>query len=447
MTRAVPTNASIYAIAWPLGMNAILQQAIILIDTIIIGGLGESALAAAGIATAVAGLILGILFALSNGTQILVAQSYGANSSIAMKSGFWSGLIVAAVVATFGILFIFVFHDAIVNRLTDDEQIADMASTYLLIFTAAIAGIAICQNISVFLYATDTPKIPFYSKVLELPFNAVVSYALVYGLWGLPTLGVAGAAIGSVLAVLLRLVFLVSFLLREKLAYLLSTGWLNGSVRESLAQHLRNAMPIAGTFISMNFAFTICMMAYSQLAIHEFAAFTILLIWMRTSAMLASSWCQATGIMVGRVLGQSRVELVDQLVRNAWQVALGLSLVIALIYCCTPLLFSIIYPKLEPQTLEVIKSILPLLIILPLVRTSNTLCGNVLRAAGQAHYAFKIHVSVQWLFMVPATLILILLTDASVFWIFSIIFFEEIIKAVPFHIRVASGQWKQRILL
>ena len=51
---------AVYALAWPIGMNAILQQAILLIDTILVGGLGEEALAAMGIATSIAGLILGV---------------------------------------------------------------------------------------------------------------------------------------------------------------------------------------------------------------------------------------------------------------------------------------------------------------------------------------------------------------------------------------------------
>lgn len=442
-----PTNATIYAIAWPIGMNAILQQAIMVIDTIIVGGLGETALAATGIATAVAGLILGVLFALSNGTQILIAQSFGADNPTALKSGFWSGLIVGLSVAAVGIVLIVLFHNIIIGRLTDDAQVAAMASSYLLISTVVIAGIAICQNISVYLYATDTPKIPFYSKLLELPFNAVISYAFVYGAWGMPALGVPGAAIGSALAVMLRLVFLIGFLYRKKFAYLLSAGWFKNSIRASIEQHLRNALPIAGTFISMNFAFTICLMVYSQLAIHEFAAFTVLIIWIRTSGMLATSWCQAVGIVVGRLLGQNRAELLDAVVKSAWRVALGLGVVIAMIYSLTPILFSLIYPNLEPQTLDVVKTIMPLLIILPLVRSSNTVCGNVLRAAGQANYAFRVHVSAQWLFSVPMTVLLVLFLDVSVFWVFSVLVFEELLKAVPFHLRIASGEWKQRMAL
>jgi len=436
MLKAIPTNATVYSIAWPIGMNALLLQAILFIDTVIVGGLGESALAAMGVASAVGGLILGVLG---------VAQAYGASNSVALKSGFWSGLIVGACVAALGIAFIYLFHEKIIGKLTDDKHVAEMAATYLLISTGVIAGMAICQNISVFLYATDKPKIPFYCNIVELPFNAAVSYALVYGMWGMPQLGIAGAAIGSVLAVMLRMIYLTSFLYRKQFSYLLSADWFENSISHSVIEHLKNALPIAGTFISMNFSFTICMMVYSQLAIHEFAALTILLIWVRTLGQLVTAWCQAIGILVGRLLGQDRAELLDAFVKSAWRLTLIISVFIALIYACTPFLFAYIYPNLESKTLDVVKTLLPILILLPLVRASNTVCGNVLRASGQAGYAFKVHVTAQWLSTVPLTILFVLVLDLPAFWVFALLVFEECLKAVPFHVRIANGRWKQRM--
>lgn len=428
-------------------MNAVLQQAILVIDTLLVGGLGEESLAAMGIATSIAGLILGVLFALSNGTQILVAQAFGAQGSIALKSGFWSGLIVGVSVAAAGVILILVGRDMIISQLTSDDSIASMASSYLLVSTIFIAGIAASQNISVFLYATGNPKIPFYSKLIELPVNALVSYTLIYGVWGMPNWGVTGAAVGSAVAVLLRCVFLFCYLYRQNYAYLLTSGWTNNSFRSAVSTHLRNALPIAGTFISMNFAFTICLMVYSQLKVVEFAAFTILFIWIRTSGMLVTSWSQAVGIWVGRLLGQDRPDLLDPFVRGAWKIALYLSLVITIIYSLTPMLFDVFYPKLNEETRQVFKTILPVLLLLPLVRSSNTVCGNVLRAAGQASYAFKVHVTAQWLFTVPMTILFVLVLKLPVIWIFGIIVFEELLKAIPFHLRIASGEWKQRMAL
>lgn len=423
----------------------LLQQTILMIDTILVGGLGEESVAAMGIATSIAGLLMGVLFALSNGTQIVVAQAYGANQDTALKSGFWSGLIVGSCVATIGIVCILLFRDNIIAQLTSDAAIATMAGDYLLISTIFIAGIAASQNISVFLYATDKPKIPFYSNVMELPVNALLSYSLIYGAWGLPELGVIGAAIGSVVAVILRCIFLFWYLYAKNFDYLLTPGWTKNSVHRAVASHLSNALPIAGTFISMNLAFTVNMMIYSQLEVVEFAAFTILFIWVRFSGLLSTSWCQGLGIWVGRLLGQDRSGLLGPFVFQGWKMCLFISAFIMLVYGLTPFLFNLLYPNLDKQTLDVFQVVLPALLALPLLRGSNTVCGNVLRAAGQAGYAFKVHVTAQWLFTVPMTALLVLVLDVSVLWVFSLVFFEEVLKAIPFHTRILSGTWKKRM--
>lgn len=447
MVTTNPTNATVYSLAWPIAMNALLQQGVLIIDTILVGGLGEEALTAMGIAVSIAGVIMGVLFALANGTQILLAQAFGASSERALKSSFWSGLIIGAIVAAVGVIVIFLLHDTIVSRLAKTEQIAYMASSYLLIFTIVIAGIALCQNISVFFYATGKPKLPFFSKLLELPLNAAVSYMLIYGVAGMPELGVAGAAIGSAAAVLLRALFLVACLFYFKYELLLADGWSQNSIRATVTQHLRNALPIAATFISMNLSFTVCTMAYTQLGIYEFAALSILFIWVRSSGLLATSWAQATGILVGHLLGQNRIDQLDYFVGMAWRVALALGVVIAILYGTTPFLFNVIYPNLQDQTRAVIWSLLPILITLPLVRTSNTICGNVLRAGGQAGYAFKVHVMAQWLFTVPATLLAVFVFELPVVWVFSIVLLEEVLKALPFHLRMYEGSWKRRLVV
>ena len=371
-----------------------------------------------------------------------MAQAFGANNSRALKSGFWSGQVVGICVATAGIALIVFFRDDIISRLTEDAVIANKAGSYLLVTTVLFLGLAASQNISVFLYATDNPKIPFYSNLLELPVNALLSYSLIYGVWGMPELGVVGAAIGSAVAVLLRCVYLTCYLYSKNFSYLISPGWFNGSIKSAVFTHLNNALPIAGTFVSMNFAYTVCMMVYSQLEIIEFAAFTVLFIWLRVSGMLATSWSQSVGIWVGRLIGQESMGVLGRFVFRAWKIAAGISLMIAAIYAVTPALFDILYPSLDEQTIDVIRILVPLLVLLPLVRTSNTICGNVLRASGQATYAFLVHISAQWLFTVPMTVLFVLVLEISAFWVFAIILFEEILKSVPFHLRILSGSWK-----
>ena len=428
-------------------MNAIFQQAILIIDTLLVGGLGEPALVAMGIASSISAFILGIVFALANGAQILIAQAYGASSERAIKSGFWSGLFVGLAVALFGVFVILLLHQPIVGALAKTPAIAALAIDYLLIFTIAIVGVAFCQNISVYFYSTGKPKLPFYSKVVELPVNAVISWILIYGLWGFPALGLRGAAIGSVIAVLLRAAFLVGALVWLKQRCLVTEEWTSGSFLLAVKRHLSNALPIAGTFISMNMSFSVCMMLYSQLTVFEFAAVSVLLIWMRSAGQLYNAWAQSIGIHVGQLLGQERNTLLDVFVKNAWYVALCLGLLVAALNFTMPWLFEIFYPRLQPETIAVVWSLLPLLFLLPIARTSNTVCGNVLRAGGQATYAFKVHVCAQWLFTVPATAVCILWWNASAFWVVALILIEEMLKGLPFHLRTFSGVWKQKLVV
>jgi len=349
---------------------------------------------------------------------------------------------VGAVVASIGILAILIAHNPLVNQFAKTPEVAELASSYLVIFTIVIGALAVCQNISVFFYASGKPKLPFYSKVLELPFNAALSYALIYGHVGFPELGLGGAAIGSAGSVLLRAVFLLGCLFYVKAHYLLAPGWLLGSVRASINHHLQNAMPIAGTYISMNLSMTVCMMIYTQLEVFEFAALTILFLWVRTCGQVVTAWCQATGIIVGQLLGRRQIDILNSFVLGSWYVATVLGFIVAVIYALSPVIFKWVYPNLEDQTISVLSALLPLLILMPLVRSSNTICGNVLRAAGQSAYAFKVHVTAQWLFTVPMTALFVLVFELSIFWIFAIYIFEELIKAIPFHVRMLGGEWK-----
>ena len=91
----LPDTRSVFLLAWPLAVNAIMLNGIVIVDTFLVSTLGEGVLASMGLAAAVIGLLLGTLSALSTATQILVAQGQGANDRVRLKSAFWCGLVMS----------------------------------------------------------------------------------------------------------------------------------------------------------------------------------------------------------------------------------------------------------------------------------------------------------------------------------------------------------------
>ena len=439
-------NKSVFNLAWPIASNAILLQCILIIDTVLVTPLGEESLAAMGLASSIAGIILGVIFAFSNGSQLLIAQAYGADSPVALKSGFWSGQIICWLVAIAGIAFIVFLADSLLGAIAPTEAMAEKSKDYLLIFTGVIVGVSISHNITVLFNGTGNSKLPFYSNLIELPINAGLSYVLIYGHWGFPELGLSGAAWGSVIAVCMRTLFLLGALIITKQVFIISSGWLKGSFSQSLSHHYRQSIHIAITFISMSMTAHICMMLYAKLDVNQFAALVLILPWIRVAGNIVTAWAQATGILVGQILGKNRWELLDDFVKRSWRFSVYISVLVAAIYAGMFFLFEVLYPDLQLETVDALWSLLPLLLFIPFIRTSNTMCGHVLRAGGEAPHVMKIHGYTQWLLTVPLTAVFVFYFDLSVVWIYGVVVLEEMVKSVPFHIRMLSGVWKRSLI-
>ena len=447
MTLTPPGTQQVFTLAWPIAMNAVLLQLILVIDTVLVTPLGEEALAAMGLAASIAGIVLGLLFAFSNAAQLIIAQAFGAKNSLAISKGFRSGRFVNVVIACLGILFIFTSATPLIHAIAETESMAIMSIDYLKIFSVVLVGAALSQNITVYFNATGNSRLPFYANLFELPINVVVSYMLIHGLIGLPALGLIGAAIGSAIAVSCRMLFLLIFYAKQqtKLADYRDVQS-NKLTYTDIKHHLKYATPIAGTFVSAVLANSVCMLIYAKLGINQFAALTLITPWIKVAGHLSTAWAQSTSIIVGQLLGDKRWDVLDGFISKAWRASFIISIIISLAYLSMFFIFERIYPELQSETLNTLWQFMPILVLVPFIRTSNTICGNVMRAGGDAKHIFWIHALTQWLIIVPLSALFVLYLELSAVWVFALILLEELIKGVPFHLRMHGGQWKRSLV-
>ena len=188
------------------------------------------------------------------------------------------------------------------------------------------------------------------------------------------------------------------------------------------------------------------MMIYAKLGVNEFAALVLIAPWIKVAGHLSTAWGQSTGILVGQFLGDKNWSLLDGFISRSWRTSFLVATVISVSYIAIFFLFEIIYPDLEEETSRTLWMFAPILAVMPFIRTSNTICGHVLRAGGDATYVFKVHALTQWLVVVPLSALFVLYWELPVVWVFALTLLEEVIKAVPFHLRMHSGSWKRRLV-
>ena len=239
----IPTTAEIFSLSWPMALRAVMMFSIVIIDLYLVSFLGEEAVAAIGLATVITGLVMGCTFAFANAMQIKVAQAYGTEDPLELKTAFFSGLVINVLLVLSGIILILIFAYPLLAMMAHTPQIADGAAGYLTVFLLVMLAEAISSVLTSHFNCCGRTKLAFYSFLISAPVNIGSSILLIFGLYGFPQMGLAGAAWGSFLGAFLRLLYLAVMFYRSHGLFSEVTGWLHGSLviatgRAKISRHV-----------------------------------------------------------------------------------------------------------------------------------------------------------------------------------------------------------------
>ncbi len=439
-----PGARDVLALAWPMTLKAVFLHGTVVIDGLLVSSLGESSVAAMGLAAALGGMILGVIFAFSHAMQIRTAQAFGTKDRVFMKSVLASGMGISVAIGLIGLVLIFSFARPLLAWMTPDAEIAAHAWAYLAVFSLVILGESIGQCLSSYFNGCGRTRVPLYGYVLSVPVNVTCSVVLIHGLWGFPAYGVAGAAMGSAIGIAVQVIYFVAQWVRLNGTLAQVTGWRQGTFVASLRRHLHFALPIAATFVSATMATHVLTLLYAGLDLFAFAALTLIAPWHMVVGQISMQWTQATGILVAQLLGQRSDEAtMNAFIRAAWRGAFVAAGIVSCIFVVMCLSVNWLYVDLAPETRAILMGFLPILVLAQFPRATNAICGNTLRASGDTIYVMHIFIWSQWAFRVPATAIAVLCFNASAFWILALVLVEEALKFLPFHRRMWRGDWKR----
>lgn len=419
------------SLAWPLALNALLMQSMLMIDTLLVSPLGEIPLAAMGIATTIIAFILGIQIALANGTQLVLSRAVGSGHQENLNKAFVSGVIINGLTSLLFWLLLSVFDQLLIESLTDNLSLHIEIASYLNIAKYVVLFTAITQVIIALFNGLGKSRIPFNGYLIELPINALASYLFIHGCLGLEGLGVQGAAIGSIIAIFIRTIFLY-YCVKHEQQLSLSFSILSAHLKHNIYQHFREVFPIAANVAMLSIGTTIYQLLYSQLTINSYVAITLLMPWIRSGTQFITSWSHSSAIIISQAIGSKQMETLKQDVETSIKIAIFISILSTLFFIGLYAWINDIYPDLAVETYQALKVIAPLYIVLPILRGYNTVHGHVLRALGKTTAVFKINFTGQWLVSLPLCALIILVFDASIFWAFAITPFEELVKTLPF---------------
>ncbi len=201
----------IWLIAYPILISLLMEQMIGMTDTAFLGRVGEVELGASAIAGIFYMVIFMVAFGFSIGTQILIARRNGEKEYKEIGELFYQGIYFQIGMAALMFLLSYCFSPLILKHIVSSEHIYEAAISYLhwRVFGAFFSFSGVIFR-AFFLGTTQTKTLTLNSIVMVLS-NVAFNYVLIFGKFGFPVLGIAGAAIGSSLAELVSLIFFILY--------------------------------------------------------------------------------------------------------------------------------------------------------------------------------------------------------------------------------------------
>lgn len=214
----LPINSyykKILRVALPAIAGLSTQMVVSLVDSAMVGRLDEAtyALAAMGIGVLATWALVSFFSSLATGTHVIVARRFGQNNFLecgnTLNNSLIASVIVGVVVAGIGAA----LASPIAHFFASDETVGNYASEYLFFRFLGIPFFLISVSYRGFFFGISKTKIFMVSGILTNFFNVIFNYMFIYGSFGLPRMGLAGAGLGSTLATFSDVVFYLIIIL------------------------------------------------------------------------------------------------------------------------------------------------------------------------------------------------------------------------------------------
>lgn len=434
--RAGP-ELGIWELAWPAILGNLLHSTVGIVDIKIVGSLGSSAVAAVTTGNRIFFVLQGILIAVTAGTTALVARAWGAEDRDEAERVTSASLVLTAIVAGLMAVPGLLFARELAGVFQLEAETLDLAATFIRWISVFNVGFAFNMCLGSALRAAGDTRTPLWVGALTNVLNIFLVYALVYGEFGFPALGIAGAAIANGSAFTLGALVFGALWLGGKLV--LGVGPKLALTRRRISRLLYIGYPAGLEQAVWQGGFIVFLWIVALYGTAPYAAYGIGVSILAFSFVVGIGFSIAASTLVGQQLGAQDAAGAAQ---SGWR-AMRLS-----IYSMAALGFAIIVFAEQIATFmiddpEVVRLTVVFIyclgVVQPLMAIEFSLSG-ALRGAGDTRFPLitvasglfgaRVALSAGFVWM-----------ELPVEWIFAALIGDYIVKALMLTLRFRSGRW------
>jgi putative MATE family efflux protein len=429
------------ALAVPVAFQQFITAGLNMIDVLMVGQLGEAAVAALGLANQIFFLLILFLFGVTSGMSIFTAQYWGKGDTESIRKVLGICLTLAVVVAASFSLAATLIPETLMRFYTEDPEVIELGSSYLRIVGYSYVFMAIAFSYISILRSITQVTLTVIVSVLALGLKSILAYVLIFGHFGFPMLGVRGAAIGTSVGWAFECILLLVLVYTQRTPLAANPITFFRFNRSFLFTVLRTALPAALNEVIWSFGMTLYNAVYARIGTDAIAAVQINATVEELIFVLFIGLGNACSVMVGNKIGEKDRETAFEYGRRFTILAVFCAAVAGVFVFLVRGFVAGLY-QLSPSAEQNLMSIMLVFSLSAWLRMFNfMLFIGALRAGGDTRYAMFTELFSIWLIGVPAALIGGFVLHLPVYYVYAMVLLEELVKAIVVLRRYLSRKW------
>lgn len=416
------------------------------ITTLMIGQLGDLAIAANGLAYQLFFLVSLAQFGVSSGCALFTAQFWGSRDKDSILKATGVSLLLGLGVGGFFAAIGWFFPHEFLGVFTRDAEVIAMGARFLRIvafgylFTPAINAYALI------LRTTGNARLPMLVSVSGVIINAILGYGLIFGRLGMPVMGLDGAAVSNMVARVAECLLLIWMVYQLKTPLAASPRQLFSFDRNFLQRILRKAVPVMFNELAWALGITAYSAIYARIGTEAIAAVSIKDTMENLLFVPFIGIVNACAILVGNAIGSGKEGKAYGYVRQTFMIIFGMSALLG-----GALFFSrdwiVDLYKISAETRFFGFNLLTVLSFSLWMRTGNLLFFlGMMRSGGDTRFAYIMDAGSMWLVGVPLALVGAFVLHLPVYFVYLLVMMDEALKFFVSVWRFRSRRWIHNLI-
>lgn len=450
LNRGKAFYRNLVLLSLPIVLQNLVTTSLAMVDTFMVGMLGETPLAAVTLANLPIFVIQLLVFGIQSGSAVLISQYWGKKDTDSINRVIGVAAFVAGGISVLFALTLFFFPAQVMGLLTNDTGLRDIAAQY-----GRIVGFSYIFNSLTGVYvgahrSMENPKLGLIVFSISMCANTFLNWVFIFGSLGAPRLGVVGAALATLISRVIEFAVMALYAVLNR----------RFRLRPSLV--LRPGADIAGKFLKYSTPVVLnetlwglgtslypTIMGHMENSTEILAAYAVAGNIDRFCTVAVMAVGATSAIIVGMEIGAGRSGQVRDVgkalivVSMALGAAIGAVMLLATYFVVEPFIYPI-YPAFRncPGAAQITTIMLTVAaLFLPLRAFNTTSIVGVLRGGGDVRAATLIDLLPLWAVAIPLAALAGLVAKAGILWVYLSIEMENVTKFFLGVFRFRSGNW------